>query len=1093
MRAFSLFFKCALVGIAVFAVLYLFASLLRPSFPEKKVSYSVERLEELERSRDMSYDAEHPPVRWVDVDYASGKEADWWPKAQAPILKSLEEEGFLPPLPKRVGSQPLVLSAEEGLGQYGGTWTLAGTGPGELFVMAKYYGCDTLVRASPMGEPYVPNLARSWEVSEDQRVWTFHLRKGVCWSDGDPLTAHDLLYWWKWHQLHFGTAPLWMRVAGEPGDIEAVDDMTVVFTFSEPNPLFLSRLAQRNDIFQPEHYLRKYHPALGEPDFVQQAMRAKNAISPRQFYLSLLDIRNPEVPRLWPWIYRDFRAASPQVFVRNPYFWAVDEKGNQLPYIDQIVLTDRQRDYIAISASSGSLTLQARHIMQRDYSLLMEQREAGGYNVREWTSGYAGDWVISVNLNRVTPEGDPEAAAKAQLLGDKRFRQALSLAIDREQIIQAEYDGLGHPAQVAPRPGSAYYKKDLEDAYAQYNPEEANQLLDKIGLPWTDAGYRSMPDGTPLVFFIDYTSMTGPGPAQFIVDDWASVGIRVKARERSRQLFATQGAAGTIDFSVFPAVESDNPLVQPEAYVPVDMTSTWARRWGAWYRRGGIQGRAEADKLPGGEPPPMDHAVREAMDLYAQAEVTVDPQERKKLGEQILHIAKENVWTIALAPGMPQLAVVANDLHNVPQKLTFATLYNSPANAYPETFYLENPAMTEGAVEQLKAQVAGVVTPMPGVMTANGEVKQGSSLGVVVRYVIIAILVLGLIALGFRHPFIGRRLALMVPTLLFVSIIAFTLIQLPPGDYLQTRILELQQSGDADAANQIQELRSAFWLDQPMYERYLRWLGVYWFTSFEPEDAGLLQGNLGRSMETARSVNEMVGDRILLTVIISAGTILFTWALALPIGIYSAVRQYSTADYIFTFLGFIGLCLPNFLLALVLTFWGSRYFGVDLTGLFSPEYAAQPDWTWDKIQNLLAHLWVPIIVLGTGGTAGMIRVMRGNLLDELRKPYVTTARAKGVRPFKLLIKYPVRLALNPFISSIGYLFPRLISGGTIVAVVLSLPTVGPLLLGALLTEDMYMAGSLLMVLSLLGVLGTLVSDLLLLALDPRIRMEGGSK
>jgi ABC-type dipeptide/oligopeptide/nickel transport system permease component len=271
------------------------------------------------------------------------------------------------------------------------------------------------------------------------------------------------------------------------------------------------------------------------------------------------------------------------------------------------------------------------------------------------------------------------------------------------------------------------------------------------------------------------------------------------------------------------------------------------------------------------------------------------------------------------------------------------------------------------------------------------------------------------------------------------------------------------------------------------------WLGLPWFLSYKSEDRGLLQGHLGYSMESRRPVNAVVGDRILLTFMIALSSILFTWAVALPIGIYSAVRQYSIGDYIFTFLGFIGMCVPSFLLALLIMYWSKVYFGISMTGLFSTEMAGQPEWTLEKVIDLLQHIWVPIVVLGVAGTAGMIRVMRGNLIDELRKPYVTTAMAKGVRPFKLLIKYPVRIAINPFISGIGALFPHLVSGGAIVAMVLSLPTVGPLMLEALMMEDTYLAGSMLMVLSLLGVMGTLVSDLLLMWLDPRIRFEGGSR
>jgi ABC-type dipeptide/oligopeptide/nickel transport system permease component len=300
----------------------------------------------------------------------------------------------------------------------------------------------------------------------------------------------------------------------------------------------------------------------------------------------------------------------------------------------------------------------------------------------------------------------------------------------------------------------------------------------------------------------------------------------------------------------------------------------------------------------------------------------------------------------------------------------------------------------------------------------------------------------------------------------------------------------LAEQGDTTSIKEAQDLKAMFWLDEPMYKRYSRWMGFYWFVSFDDFDTGLLQGNLGRSMQAGIPVNDIVGDRILLTLLISFGTILFTWMIAIPVGIYSAVRQYSLTDYILTFLGFIGMCIPAFLLALICMYLGKRYLGITFSGLFSSRFGAQPEWDLAKFIDLLKHIWLPIIVIGVGGTAGMIRVMRGNLLDELRKPYVITARAKGLRPVKLLFKYPVRLALNPFISGIGALFPKLISGGAIVAMVLSLPTVGPLMLDALLMEDMYLAGSMLMVLSLLGVAGTLVSDVLLLWLDPRIRFTG---
>lgn len=275
-----------------------------------------------------------------------------------------------------------------------------------------------------------------------------------------------------------------------------------------------------------------------------------------------------------------------------------------------------------------------------------------------------------------------------------------------------------------------------------------------------------------------------------------------------------------------------------------------------------------------------------------------------------------------------------------------------------------------------------------------------------------------------------------------------------------------------------------------MARRYAHWLGLTWFTTFDAVDAGLLQGYLGLSMEHEKSVNEVIGDRIALTLIVSVSTLLLVWLIAVPAGIYSAVRPYSVGDYALTTLGFMGMSVPAFLLALVVMFLAKRWLGVSLDGLFSPEFSSLSGWSGAKIGDLLKHIWLPVVVLGVGGVAGMSRVMRANLLDELNKPYVVTARAKGVRPLKLLLKYPVRLALNPFVSSLGGLFPQLVSGGAIVAMVMSLPMIGPTMLDALLVEDVYLAGSMLMVLSLLAVVGTLVSDLLLLWLDPRIRLGG---
>jgi peptide/nickel transport system permease protein len=332
-----------------------------------------------------------------------------------------------------------------------------------------------------------------------------------------------------------------------------------------------------------------------------------------------------------------------------------------------------------------------------------------------------------------------------------------------------------------------------------------------------------------------------------------------------------------------------------------------------------------------------------------------------------------------------------------------------------------------------------------------------------------------------------HRLLVMIPTLLVISFITFAIIKLPPGDFLSNQIAELKSQGDSAALEKVDFLREQYGLDKPFIEQYAVWVGLW---PSERGFSGLLQGDLGWSFEHDMAVKEVVGDRLVLSFILNFSVILFTWAVAFPIGVYAATRQYSWGDHGLTFLGYIGLATPNFLLALVLMYFANVQFGLSIGGIMDADYLGAP-WSWGKARSVLEHLWIPVIVIGTSGTAAMIRRLRANLLDELQKQYVVTARAKGMPAFRLLVKYPLRMALNPFIADIGNLLPSVISGSAIVAVVLSLQTSGPMLLEALKSQDQYLAGSFLMFLSLLTVIGMFISDLLLAALDPRIRLTGG--
>lgn len=324
--------------------------------------------------------------------------------------------------------------------------------------------------------------------------------------------------------------------------------------------------------------------------------------------------------------------------------------------------------------------------------------------------------------------------------------------------------------------------------------------------------------------------------------------------------------------------------------------------------------------------------------------------------------------------------------------------------------------------------------------------------------------------------FVLRRLFYMAVLLIVLSVVVFVIIQLPPGDYATSYIEQMRLQGTELSQEEIANFKALYGLDLPLYQQYLKWV------------SGLMRGYLGRSFFWNKSINELLGERLPFTILISVSTLILTYVIAVPIGIYSATHQYSIFDYIFTVVGFIGVATPNFLFALIMLFVLYEVFGISAGGLFSAEYASAA-WSWGKVKDLINHLWAPIIIVGTSGTAGLIRVMRATMLDELSKPYVETARAKGLPRTKLLLKYPVRVAINPILSTIGWSLPGIFSGSTIVAVVLALPTVGPILLQALRAEDFFVAGSILMILSTLTIIGTFISDLLLAWADPRVRFD----
>lgn len=1067
------------------------------AFPESLMT--EEAMETYNRLRDPVPDLSDPPVFLLEVDHEKGRDAAWWPKGESPILRRMVENGELPPVEERVGPEPAVMRGFAGIGNYGGDWWTIATDVDQVRIMLLYVVANnTLVRYSTFGEPILPFVARSVTPSEDYRVWTVTLRRGIRWSDGHPFTSEDIRFWWEHvaNDPDVGFIPETMRVAGRAGTIEVVDETTLRYRFPESHPGFLlDQASAAGSLYMagPSHYLRQFHHRLGNRELVEEIAERKR-ISPEHVLRERNYVMNPERPSLSPWTLRTHRDNGPWTLVRNPYYFVVDEAGNQLPYQDRIVFRQVSDQLVDKSVMDGMASAISA-TETGSYTSLMNQREEGNYDVKHWYSGGGGQLVILPNRQLpVTPE-EETSPFRRELLRTPAFRRALAIAIDRERIIDAEYKGVGTPRAPGPGPGEMGYDPEHAKVNVEYDPERARALLDGLGLTRRDGeGYRSLPDGERLSFRLVTPPGGNTGALLFVKEDWENIGIRVIIQQRPHRLMMMERH------------RADFKLGGGSDALGWEALGVGIPQYFQWFHQGGLHGDPEALALPI-QPPPLE---QEVMRMGERARVSPDPEEKERLIREIMRQSRENVWLISVLPPTAMraqaLMVVKDGLKGVPDIALSDFMYGSPNNAAPEAWYWEDPDTLNGEPvggdyledreERILEELRTVTLP-PRAVAAREEDRRGPpglTAGKLVQYALWGLILLFLALSAVRHPFVIKRLALMVPTLVVISIIVFVGIQLPPGSYLDTRIHTLEEQGlRAEAEIEIAQLEERFHLNDSALTNYFRWTGLLWFFTYDSRDQGLLQGHMGYSMVNNRPVNELIGDRLLLTMAISVGTILFTWAVAIPVGIYSAVRQYSPGDYLVTIVGFLGMCIPNFIFALVLMLLSRQLFDVTISGMFSSQYAMQDYWSWAKFVDMLKHLWIPVVVIGTSGTAGMIRVMRANLLDELKKPYVVTARAKGVRPMKLLFKYPVRLALNPFISGIGGILPALISGSAIVSIILSLPTVGPLLLQAVMIEDVYMAGSLLLLLSFLSVIGVLISDLLLMALDPRIRMGGGSR
>jgi peptide/nickel transport system permease protein len=1009
-------------------------------------------------------------------------------EAGSPLLARLESQGTLPPASMRTGPEPEV--APGIAGNYGGDLWLLAHDIDEVRVAMQYaYKGDGLLRFSPEGLPLRGHLAKSVEPSDDFRTWRITLRTGVKWSDGQPFTTSDFVWWAEnvWADKSLGSVPELWRSASGPAQIEAESDTVLRVSFPDARPDWpLSLASPTGSLYLPgpRHYLEKYHPRLGDPNVIKRE-GAQQGLAPRELFLRKAEILNPDRPGLGPWILRTASPQGPWLAVRNPYYPVVDDAGRQLPYLDRLVFRQVSKQLQPRAITDGLASFAWR--VPVDYPSLVNESQSSRYHLFPWRRlDRAGMNIVPNRRLRVT-NGDRNATARAALLRQPEFRRALSLAINRQAIILAEYDGIGEPGALGPGPGDFGYDPAYARANTDYDPARANALLDGLGLTKRDAeGFRLGPENERLSFEI----ISRPGNVsalEFITDFWAAVGIRATAREKPHRLFLQ--SVEVADFAV--GAGSGAPMPGTVGALGADAP------FFSWLTQGGLAGNPAA--LPPGIAQP-DEIEQRAMRLAESESGAINEDARLEIARELQRLAQENVWTINVFSPGPEPVIVKDTLQNVPRNATAAFEIGTPFNAFPETWFWKNPATINGVdpapPAYLKDREATILATLgSNVSSREDRAEPPAASGRLVGRVFLGLALLVLALAALRHPYLLRRLALMVPTLLVISIVVFVGVQLPPGSYLETVTDNLRQQGNSAAAQQeIERLQELYHLKDSLPVQYLRWMGFYWFGTFDEADKGILQGNLGRSMANGnRPVADLIGDRLLLTVVLSLGAILVHWFIALPIGVYSAVRQNSPADYALTVMGLIGMCIPDFIMALLAILAAKQLFGIVAIGLFSSQYAMQPYWDWPKFVDLLRHIWVPVLIIGTSSTAALTRIIRANLLDELRKPYVVTARAKGLTPLRLLFKYPFRLALNPFISSIGGIFPALVSGSAIVSIILSLPTTGPMLYDAVMLEDTYMAGSLLLCLSALSILGVLVSDLLLILLDPRIRFGGNSR
>ncbi len=603
-----------------------------------------------------------------------------WAFNEAPGLAKKVASGELPPVDKRLPAAPAVVTPVDRPGHYGGVWRRAYTGLSDLVGLRRIL-YDPLVRWSP-DLKIVPNLAEKWEVDETGRTFTFHLVKGVRWSDGAPFTADDIMFYFDdivFNKELTPSIPKWIAPSGKAPKVTKIDDYTFRIEFSQPYSIFLEQLACPQGmalVTNPKHYLKKFHKKYAKPEALEALMKAKRATSWVNLFQDYSNLQHglfvdKNLPSICAWIVKVPAPARRFVLVRNPYYWKVDTQGNQLPYIDSIV-NDLQAEpqTILLKAIAGEIDMQARHLGGMQNSVLLLASEAQGkYRLVPKTSTASVGLLLAPNLNHKNP-------VMRSILSDPRFRIALSHAINRDEINKIVYRGKGDPRQAAPLKESQYYSSSYAKAHLQYDPNKATSLLDQMGLKLGPDGKRLRPDGKPLQLSLDVMVkiQTWVDMAEIVASNLKSIGIDTDVRSEAPELFRQRTQNALHDIALWTGDGGTECLLEPRWYFPYSSESLNAPLYGQWFQSGGKKGE---------EPP---QTIKEMMDTYTKILRTIAPEKKKELFGKIISQDEKNLWVVGLVHDPPDYYVVAKNMYNIPKTDFQSWIYPNPGPIHPEQF-----------------------------------------------------------------------------------------------------------------------------------------------------------------------------------------------------------------------------------------------------------------------------------------------------------------------------------------------------------------------------------------------------------------------